>query len=174
MALGEKLGYRQDELKPKWASIECRINAEDVEKNFRPAPGRITGLHIPGGTGVRVDRAIYTGYLIPPYYDSMIAKLIVKARTRQDAVVRMRHGLDEFIVEGVTTTIPFHQEIFNHPDFVAGRYDISFLETAFRKTPEAEKSGEVSLAIRHTDETSEETLASHTIEETVKTDSKNA
>lgn len=174
VARGEKLNYRQEELQPKWVSIECRINAEDVEKDFRPTPGRITGLHIPGGPGVRVDRAIYTGYLIPPYYDSMIAKLIVKARTREEALVRMRCSLDEFIVEGVSTTIPFHQEIFNHPDFVAGKYDIAFLETAFRRSLEAEKPSEVSLTIKRASETTEETPAEQTIEETVRSDSENA
>ncbi|MEW6413115.1 MAG: acetyl-CoA carboxylase biotin carboxylase subunit [Candidatus Zixiibacteriota bacterium] len=133
VAMGEKLTYRQEDLVHKWASIECRINAEDPEKDFRPMPGVITALHVPGGPGVRIDRAVYTGYLIPPYYDSMIAKLIVKARTREQAVVKMRHALDEFIVEGVPTTVGFHREIFNHPDFVAGKYDIGFLETRFKK-----------------------------------------
>ncbi len=132
VALGEKLEYKQEDIKPKWAVIECRINAEDVEHDFRPTPGEITGLHIPGGPGVRVDRAVYTSYKIPPFYDSMIAKLIVKARTREEAVVRMRRCLDEFIVEGIPTTVPFHQEIFVHPDFVAGNYDITFLETKFK------------------------------------------
>jgi len=132
VSMGEKLTYRQEELKPKWASIECRINAEDVERDFRPTPGTITAMHIPGGPGVRVDRAVYTGYRIPPFYDSMIAKLIVKARTREDAVIKMRHCLEEFVIEGIPTTIPFHKEIFRHPDFVAGHYDINFLETKFR------------------------------------------
>ena len=138
VALGEKLTYRQEDITPRWASIECRVNAEDVEKDFRPTPGTITGLHIPGGPGIRVDRAVYTGYKIPPYYDSMIAKLIVKARTREEAVVRMRRALEEFIVEGVPTTVDFHREIFQHPDFVAGKYDINFLETRFRKAAEEE------------------------------------
>jgi acetyl-CoA carboxylase biotin carboxylase subunit len=132
VAQGEKLTYVQKNLVHKWASIECRINAEDVENDFRPTAGELTALHVPGGPGVRVDRAVYTGYVIPPYYDSMIAKLIVKARTREQAVVKMKNALDEFIVEGVPTTIPFHQEIFQHPDFVAGRYDIGFLDNQFR------------------------------------------
>ncbi|UCD64279.1 MAG: acetyl-CoA carboxylase biotin carboxylase subunit [Candidatus Zixiibacteriota bacterium] len=134
VALGEKVNLRQEDLKHRWASIECRINAEDVEKDFRPAPGMITALHVPGGPGVRVDRAVYTGYAIPPYYDSMIAKLIVRARTREQAVVKMRNALDEFIVEGIPTTIPFHQEIFRHPDFVAGEYDIGFIDAKFKQT----------------------------------------
>jgi len=159
VALGEELTYRQEELKPRWASIECRINAEDVEKDFRPTPGRITGLHIPGGPGVRVDHAVYTGYLIPPYYDSMIAKLIVRARTREEAVIRMRNCLDEFIVEGVPTTVPFHREIFAHPDFIAGRYDLAFLETRFRKSSEVTESISGSLTIARSGEEDTKSLA---------------
>jgi len=141
VAMGENLFYRQEDLIPKWATIECRINAEDVEKDFRPTPGRLDALHVPGGPGVRVDRAVYTGYTIPPYYDSMIAKLIVRARTREQALIKMRHALEEFIVEGVPTTIPFHREIFQHPDFIAGNYDIAFLETRFRNSePEKPKT----------------------------------
>jgi acetyl-CoA carboxylase biotin carboxylase subunit len=143
VALGEKLEYKQEEIKPKWAVIECRINAEDPEKDFRPGPGTITGLHIPGGPGIRVDRAVYTGYAIPPFYDSMIAKLIVRARTREQAVIRMRRALEEFIVEGIPTTVGFHREIFQHPDFVAGKYDINFLESRFRP---AKESGALPLA----------------------------
>jgi len=131
VALGEKLTYRQEELTPKWHSIECRVNAEDVEADFRPAPGRIEAIHIPGGPGVRVDKAVYAGYFIPPYYDSMIAKLIVKARTRNAAIIKMRRCLDEFIVEGVPTTIPLHKEIFQNEDFVAGKYHTAFLEEMF-------------------------------------------
>ncbi len=141
VAMGENLSYRQEDLIPKWATIECRINAEDVEKDFRPTPGRLDALHVPGGPGVRVDRAVYTGYTIPPYYDSMIAKLIVRARTREQALIKTRHALEEFIVEGVPTTIPFHREIFQHPDFIAGNYDIAFLETRFRNSePEKPKT----------------------------------
>lgn len=142
VAMGDKLEYKQEKIKHKWACIECRINAEDVEKDFRPTPGKLTGLHVPGGPGVRVDRAVYTGYTIPPYYDSMIAKLIVKGRTRKEVLQKVRNALDEFIVEGIPTTIPFHQEIFNHPDFVAGNYDIAFLETRFRKESKPEISTE--------------------------------
>ncbi len=142
VALGEALTHRQEDLRPKWAAIECRINAEDVEKDFRPTPGTITGLHIPGGPGVRVDRAIYTGYVIPPYYDSLIAKLIVKARGRDEAVTRLKRSLDEFIVEGIPTTIPFHQMICTHPDFVRGDYDNTFLETRFKEGQVARGAGE--------------------------------
>ncbi len=136
IALGEKLSVKQEQLVPKWAVIECRINAEDPDKDFRPGPGKITGLHVPGGYGVRVDKAVYTGYTIPPFYDSMIAKLITKGKTRQDAIVKMRHALDEFIIEGVPTTIPFHQRIFELPEFVAGDYDIGFVETVYKDSLE--------------------------------------
>lgn len=128
VALGEKLTYRQADIAPRWASIECRVNAEDTEHDFRPTPGRIEVLHIPGGNGIRIDKAVYAGYSIPPFYDSMIAKIIVRARTRPEAVIKMRHALDEFIVEGVPTTIPFHKKIFDHPEFIRGNYDTSFVE----------------------------------------------
>lgn len=170
VALGEKLTYRQEELQPRWASIECRINAEDVEKDFRPTPGKITSLHIPGGPGVRVDSAVYTGYLIPPYYDSMIAKLIVKARTREEAVKRMRHCLDEFIVEGVPTTIPFHREIFSHPDFVAGRYDLAFLEERFRTTSEAAESTEIAVTTTQSGKAEKEGPTIDRVESAVESD----
>ena len=133
VALGEKLTFKQEELKPKWASIECRVNAEDVENDFRPTPGRIEAIHIPGGPGVRVDKAVYAGYFIPPYYDSMIAKLIVRARTRNEAIIKMRRCLEEFIVEGVPTTISLHKEIFNNPEFIAGNYNTSFLESTLKR-----------------------------------------
>ncbi|MBU0984354.1 MAG: acetyl-CoA carboxylase biotin carboxylase subunit [candidate division Zixibacteria bacterium] len=138
VAMGETVKYNQSELVPKWASIECRINAEDVEKDFRPTPGRIEAISVPGGPGVRVDKAVYAGYMIPPFYDSMIAKLIVRARTRDKAIIKMRGALDQFIIQGVPTTIPFHQEIFAHPDFVAGKYDTSFIETKFRRKEAAD------------------------------------
>jgi len=150
--MDEKLTYKQEDLQPKWASIECRINAEDVEHDFRPTPGKITALHIPGGPGVRVDRAVYTTYMIPQYYDSMIAKLIVRARTREEALIRMRHCLDEFIVEGVPTTIPFHQDIFRHPDFIAGNYDNTFLETKFDEIHDLRMKEQVQLTIKRSAE----------------------
>lgn len=128
IAMGQKLSFKQEELKPKWVSIECRINAEDPDKDFRPGPGEITGLHVPGGFGVRIDKAVYTGYTIPPFYDSMIAKLIVRAKTRGEAIKKMLCALDEFIVEGVPTTISIHKKILKDPSFVSGKYDISFLE----------------------------------------------
>jgi acetyl-CoA carboxylase biotin carboxylase subunit len=156
IARGEALTYRQEDLKHMWVSIECRINAEDVEHDFRPTPGVITGLHIPGGPGVRVDRAVYTTYRIPPYYDSMIAKLIVRARTREEAVLRMRRCLDEFVVEGVPTTVPFHQEIFQHPDFIAGRYDNTFLDTKFRSERKKKQESAGGLTLKKPGETVDE------------------
>jgi acetyl-CoA carboxylase biotin carboxylase subunit len=128
IAAGEKLSYRQEDIILDWHSIECRINAEDPEKDFRPTPGKITSFHIPGGRGIRVDTAAYARYVIPPYYDSMIAKLIVRAKTRKNAIEKMKHALDEFIVEGVPTTIPFHKMILAHPDFISGNYDTNFIQ----------------------------------------------
>lgn len=127
MALGERLKKIQP--KPQWHAIECRINAEDPEHDFRPSPGRITDLHFPGGLGVRVDSHVYTGYDIPPYYDSLLGKLIVKAKTRGEAINRMRHTLDEFIVEGVKTTIPFHKKLMDDEKFKNGQFDTRFLDT---------------------------------------------
>jgi acetyl-CoA carboxylase biotin carboxylase subunit len=150
VSLGEKLSFKQEELRPKWASIECRVNAEDVEHDFRPTPGMIEAIHVPGGPGVRVDKAVYAGYKIPPFYDSMIAKLIVRARTRAEAIERMRWCLEEFVVTGVPTTIPFHQAIFEHPDFVAGHYNTSFIETRFRN--QRGKGSKSSLTISRPDE----------------------
>lgn len=148
VAMGEKLSYNQEELKPKWASIECRINAEDVDKDFRPTPGTITGLHIPGGPGVRVDRAVYTGYKIPPYYDSMIAKLIVRAKTRKLAIIKMRSALEEFVVEGVPTTVDFHRKILEHPDFIEGNYDIGFLARNFKYTDKNNPGGNAKMTMK--------------------------
>jgi acetyl-CoA carboxylase biotin carboxylase subunit len=113
---------------PKMHSIECRINAEDPYNDFRPSPGKITALHMPGGHGVRVDTHVYAGYSIVPNYDSMIAKLIVTAETRPEAIAKMKRALDEFYIEGIKTTIPFHQKLMNHPDFVLGNYTTKFLE----------------------------------------------
>ncbi len=110
-------------------AIECRINAENPFRNFAPSPGTITSFHLPGGHGVRVDTHAYAGYVIPPYYDSMIAKLIVKGRTRELAIRKMRRALDEFVIEGIKTTIPFHQKLLADPAFGAGRFDTHFLES---------------------------------------------
>lgn len=113
---------------PKMHSIECRINAEDPFNDFRPSPGKITALHMPGGHGVRVDTHVYSGYTIPPNYDSMIAKLIVTAETRPEAIAKMSRALGEFYIEGIKTTIPFHKKLMQHPDFVSGNYTTKFLE----------------------------------------------
>ncbi len=114
---------------PKMHSIECRINAEDPYNDFRPSPGTISTLHIPGGHGVRVDTHVYAGYSIPPNYDSMIAKLIVTADTRKDAICKMKRALEEFTIEGVHTTIPFHIKLMDHPDFLSGNYTTKLMET---------------------------------------------
>ena len=116
---------------PKMHAMECRINAEDPRNNFRPAPGKITTLHIPGGHGVRVDTHVYAGYTIPPNYDSMIAKLITVAQTREECIVKMKRALSEFVVEGVKTTIPFHLALMDNEDFKAGNFTTAFLEQSF-------------------------------------------
>jgi acetyl-CoA carboxylase biotin carboxylase subunit len=127
IAAGERLSFSQDDIELRGHSIECRINAEDPSKNFRPNPGKIESLHIPGGPGVRVDSAVYQGYTIPPYYDSMIAKLIVHAPTREQAIMKMRRSLAEFIVDGVKTNIDFELSLITDPVFVGGGYDIGYL-----------------------------------------------
>ena len=114
---------------PNLCSIECRINAEDPFNDFMPNPGRILNLHLPGGHGVRVDTHVYSGYVIPPYYDSMIAKLITTAQTREEAITKMQRALDEFLIEGVKTTIPFHQKVMRNPKFLSGKYTTKFMDT---------------------------------------------
>ena len=122
---------------PKLHSIECRINAEDPYKDFRPSPGKIETLHIPGGHGIRVDTHVYAGYTIPANYDSMIAKLITTAQTREVAISKMRRALDEFVIEGIKTTIPFHRQLMDNPDYIAGNYTTKFMED-FELLPEDE------------------------------------
>lgn len=124
---------------PKLHSIECRINAEDPYNDFRPSPGRITTLHAPGGHGVRMDTHVYSGYIIPPNYDSMIAKLITTAQTRDEAINKMKRALDEFVIEGVKTTIPFHRQLMDHPDYIAGNYTTKFMEDFEMKPMEEEE-----------------------------------
>lgn len=114
---------------PEFYAMECRINAEDPGNGFRPSPGKITNLNIPGGHGVRIDTHIYAGYTIPPNYDSMIAKLIVTARTREECIVRMKRALGEFVIEGIKTTIPFHMRLMDDPQFQAGKFTTKFLES---------------------------------------------
>ena len=127
IASGEKLQISQEDIVLKGHAIECRINAEDPKHNFRPSPGTITDLYLPGGKGVRVDTAIYSGYEIPPYYDSMLAKLIVHGENRQEAILKMRSALGEVIIEGIQTNVDYQYEILHHPDFVEGIIDIEFI-----------------------------------------------
>ncbi len=112
---------------PKMHAMECRINAEDPARDFRPSPGLITNLHMPGGHGVRIDSHIYAGYTIPPNYDSMIAKLIVSGQSREEAITRMSRALQEFIIEGIKTTIPFHIKLMNDPKFREGDFTTAFM-----------------------------------------------
>lgn len=114
---------------PMMHSIECRINAEDPYNDFRPSPGKISTLHFPGGHGIRLDTHVYGGYIIPPHYDSMIAKLITTAQTRKEAINKMRRALDEFVIEGIKTTIPFHRKLMDHKDYISGNYTTKFMET---------------------------------------------
>ena len=120
---------------PNLHSIECRINAEDPFNEFRPSPGKITTLHSPGGHGVRLDTHVYAGYIIPPNYDSMIAKLITTAQTREEAIFKMKRALDEFVIEGIKTTIPFHRQLMDHPDYIAGNYTTKFMEDFVIESP---------------------------------------
>ncbi len=127
VASGAPLSYKQEDIKFNGHAIECRINAEDP-RTFMPSPGAITQYHAPGGLGIRVDSAIYTGYAIPPYYDSMVAKLIVHGSSRTSCLMRLRRALDEFVVDGVKTTIPLHEHIIQQPEFINGDYNIHWLE----------------------------------------------
>ena len=128
VAAAEPLGYNQDDIVLAGHTIECRINSEDPDKDFRPTPGTISSFHVPGGHGVRVDTHAYAGYVIPPHYDSMIAKLIVRDRTRDRAIRKMQRALSEFIIEGVPTTISFHQKVLSDPDFISGQFDTGFVD----------------------------------------------
>jgi acetyl-CoA carboxylase biotin carboxylase subunit len=128
VAAGEPLGYEQKDVKLEGHAIECRINAEDWERNFMPNPGHIDNVHFPGGPGVRVDTHTYSGYDIPPYYDSLVAKLIAYGKDRDEAITRLRRSLDEFVIEGIKTTIPFHRKLIDHEDFKSGKFDTGFLE----------------------------------------------
>jgi len=127
IAMGEKISGRNYE--PQMCAIECRINAEDPYNDFRPSPGRITNLHTPGGHGVRVDSHVYAGYVIPPFYDSMIGKLITVAQTRDEAISTMYRALSEYVIEGIKTTIPFHLQLMQNEDFRKGNFTTKFLET---------------------------------------------
>lgn len=127
IASGEPLGYEQRDVPIAGHAIECRINAEDPERNFMPSAGKITALHMPGGPGIRVDSHLYQGYAVPPYYDSLLAKLIASGRDRQQAIARMRRALSEFTIEGVATTIPFHRMLMENEDFLQGNFDTEWV-----------------------------------------------
>lgn len=128
IAAGDELDLKQEDIRIKGHTIECRVNAEDPMNGFRPSPGKISSFHVPGGHGIRVDTHAYAKYMIPPFYDSMIAKLITHSHSRQDAIMKMNRALDEFVIEGVATTIPFHKIVINDPIFQSGRYSTRYIE----------------------------------------------
>ena len=127
LAAGEKMSGENHY--PKLHAIQCRINAEDPHADFRPSPGKISSYHSPGGHGIRIDTHVYAGYAIPPFYDSMISKLIVVAQTREEAITKMKRALDEYIIEGIKTTIPFHQKLMEDPKFNEGDFTTDFMNT---------------------------------------------
>jgi acetyl-CoA carboxylase biotin carboxylase subunit len=133
LACGERLGLSQDDIQMKGHAIECRINAEDPDKGFLPAPGTITSFHVPGGHRIRVDTHAYAKYVIPAYYDSMIAKLIAHGKTREEAILKARRALDEFIIEGIPTTIKFHKKILRDKRFISGEFDTSLIEEILKE-----------------------------------------
>jgi acetyl/propionyl-CoA carboxylase alpha subunit len=133
VAAGETLNFKQNQIKQVGHSIECRINAEDPSNNFIPSPGEITSFYQPGGPGTRVDTHIYASYHIPPYYDSLIAKLVVWGRDRQESISRIKRALDEFVIEGIKTTIPFHKYVISTPEFLSGDFDTHFIEKIYQK-----------------------------------------
>ena len=133
IAAGEKLKIKQKDVEFRGHVIECRINAENPSKNFRPSPGKITGLILPGGNGIRVDTFVYEGYTIPPNYDSMIAKIIAHGKTRNEAISKMKRALEETVIEGVDTNIDFLFTIIRNSNFIRGKYDTSFIEKEILK-----------------------------------------
>jgi acetyl-CoA carboxylase biotin carboxylase subunit len=134
IAAGSPLSITQDEVRINGVAIECRVNAEHP-RTFMPSPGRISSYHPPGGLGVRVDSAAYQGYVIPPYYDSLVGKLIVHGRTRTEALMRLRRSLDEFVVDGIETTLPLFRALVRNVDMQNGAYDIHWLETYLKAEP---------------------------------------
>ena len=140
IAAGSPLGYGQDEIRFYGHAIECRVTAEDPN-TFLPTPGRVSAYHAPGGLGVRVDSALYSGYAVPPYYDSLVAKLVVHGASREEALMRLRRALDEFVIDGLTTTLPLHRRIAAAPDFVNGDYSIHWLEKFVSGEADPERSG---------------------------------
>lgn len=136
VAQGEKLGFTQEDVVFRGHAIECRINAEDPE-TFFPSPGKVTEYHVPGGLRVRVDSALYTGYMVPPYYDSLVAKLIVHGNDREMCLMRLNRALREFVIDGIKTTIPLHQRLVHDPEIRAGEYDIHWLERRLKRKTES-------------------------------------
>ena len=137
IAAGEKLRFKQEDIRISGHAIECRLNAENPEKNFMPCPGKIEYLHLPGGNGIRIDSAIFSGYTIPPNYDSMIAKIIVFAKDRESAIDKMRSALGEVNVEGITTNLDYQYDIVTHPVFRSGEINTNFIEDYFENKGEA-------------------------------------
>lgn len=133
IASGKVLEYGQNDIALKGHAIECRINAETPSKNFRPSPGTITDMYLPGGNGVRIDSAIYSGYTVTPYYDSMLAKLIVHGKDREEAIAKLRSALGEIIIEGIDTNVDYQYELTENPDFLAGKIDVGFIERLMSK-----------------------------------------
>ena len=142
ISAGEKIKPLAKELQPRGHAMECRINAEDPEKNFTPSAGNITTCHFPGGMGVRVDTHIYAGYNVPPYYDSLLAKLIVQGRDRNEAIEKMKSSLEQFIIIGPKTTIPLHLKILNHPDFISGNYTTNFIKKFIDELSKGDKDAQ--------------------------------
>ena len=140
VAAGEKLSFTQDDIVLRGHAIECRINAEDADKDFMPCPGEIRGYIAPGGFGVRVDSHSYTGYKIPPYYDSMIGKLIVWGKNREDARKRMLRALSEYVITGIKTTIPYHKKILTNEVFISGNFNTGFIPEHMTPKKEEEPS----------------------------------
>ena len=134
IAAGAALSFTQEDIALNGHAIECRINAENP-RTFMPSPGRVTDYHAPGGLGVRVDSAVYAGYQIPPFYDSLIVKLIVHGANRSECLLRLRRALDEIVISNVETTVPLHQDLSKAPDFINGEYDIHWLEKSFLADP---------------------------------------
>ena len=128
IAGGETLKYKQNDVGFRGHVIECRINAENPKKNFIPCPGKINGINFPGGNGVRIDSSIYEGYTVPPYYDSMLAKIITQGASRNEAIAKMKRCLEEFVIDGVDTNQDFLYELITNPDFIRGNFDTSFVE----------------------------------------------
>ena len=133
IAAGERLVYQQKDITCRRHSMECRINDEDPDNNFMPSPGKVNEYHPPGGTGVHVDSRLYKGYTIPSYYDSLIAKLIVHAENRKSSILRQKRALEEYVIEGIKTTIPFHLKVLNNGDFQKGDYSTKFIEERLMK-----------------------------------------